>query len=498
MQAIGNWLISEHGIAAWIVGLFVLPGLAVLLIIGLREIMLKIVQRIAGDRMHTAVWRRGTRYLVIFASLVAIGLILKAFAPSIASVVIPDNQAHVETILLGLVRLVFSTAILALLLVGLKRGFATLDGRLESWHTASGGFHFQNVVLVESGQAAGVLRIGLRILRFGLILFLFYLYIPVAMSSIPATERLAKAVMPFVLQPLAHIGLAIVGYIPNLITVILIIVVFVWVYRLLRIFMSAVGSGDIKLGSFDPAWADQTYRLVHILGIIFAIIVIYPFLPGSDSSVFKGVSVFVGAVITFGGRSSIDNLISGVILTYNKTFEVGDRVRVGNAIGDVMELGLFVTLVRTLDGEQVTVPNTVIMQQRIVNLSEASKAGGLKLRLAVGIGYDTEWQQVHDLLISAAKKTSNVRSDPKPIVEQTSLDNYAVTYTLVVALEDLKILRATRSELLENIQDAFNEAGLEIMTPAVRAIRNSLDPAIPDKYTGAPDSPTRFRLDRDT
>jgi len=301
--------------------------------------------------------------------------------------------------------------------------------------------------------------------------------------------------MPFVLQPLARVGLAVVGYIPNLITLILIVVVFRWVLRLFRIFMNAVASGDITLGSFNPTWAESTYRLVHILAVIFAIVVMYPFLPGSDSNVFKGVSVFLGAVVTFGARSSVNDLIGGLILTYNSTFEVGDRVQVGGTTGDVLRLGTFFTLIQTLDNERVSVPNSVAMQAEIINVSEAADSGGLKLRIPVGIGYDTEWQQVYDLLVAAGTKTTNVRSDPAPTVEQLSLDDFAVTYTVVVVLEDPKKTIATRTELLENIQDAFNQAGLEIMTPSVRAIRNSLDPAIPDKYLGDPGAETRFRVD---
>ncbi len=486
MEAIGHWLTAELGFADWIVGLFVLPLLAVLLIFGLRELILAVVSRIAGDRMHRAAWRRGTRFLALILSLLAVVLILKAYAAEIAIALSTESVERTEHIIVGLVRIVGYTAALALLLLGMKRAFQALDARLEAWSATSTGFRFQEIVILGSGRAAKAAQLALRILRFGLILFLFYLYIPLVLTSIPATEPFAHRVMPLVLQPLAQIGLSIVRYIPNLITVILIVVVFRWGLHLFRIFMSALGSGDITLGSFNPAWADVTYRLVHMLAVIFAIVVMYPFLPGSGSAIFKGASVFVGALLTFGGRSSVDNLISGVILTYNRTFEIGDRVRIGDTIGDVMELGMFVTLVRTLEKERVAIPNTVILQGEIVNLSEASAAGGLRLRIPVGIGYDTEWQQVYDLLVGAAKKTSNVASDPEPAVDQSSLDDYAVTYTLVVALEDPKKTLETRTELSEKIQDAFNEAGLEIMTPAVRAVRNSLDPAIPDKYVEDP------------
>ncbi|MEE9577758.1 MAG: mechanosensitive ion channel family protein [Gemmatimonadota bacterium] len=490
IQAIQEWLTTEHGFATWVVGLFVLPLLAVLLIFGARELLLKIVSRLAGDRMHRAEWRRVTRFAAILISLVAVGLIIQSHATEIAAALSPEGREGTERIVIGLVRFLGSTAILVLLLLASRRAFAAVDAWLDTWSERSGGFRLQQVTLLEPEQAARAGKLALRIARFALILFLVYLYVPVALSSHPATEPLAHRVMPFVLQPLAAMGLAIVGYIPNLIMLVLIFIVMRWALRLFKIFLSAVGEGQMTLGSFKPAWAAQTYRLVHILGIIFAVVLMYPFLPGSDSAVFKGLSVFIGAALTFGAGASVSNLVSGVMLTYNSTFEIGDRVRMGGTVGDVLELGLFFTLLQTLDNERVSVPNAVALKGEVVNISEASDLGGLKLRITVRIGYDTDWQQVEDLLNAAARRTSNVRSEPEPTVLQSSLDEYAVAYTVVVALEDPTKARDTRSHLFQNIQDAFNEAGVEIMTPAVRAVRDSLDPAVPEKYLSDPAGPT--------
>ncbi len=482
MEAIGSWLAAELGLAPWVVGLLVLPLPSVSLIYGIRELILVVVSRFAAGRAHIETWRRTTRYAAVLLSLVAVAYALTAYAAEIATALTPGGEARTEHTLIAVVRTVGLTALLALLLLGMKRGFASLEVGLEKRCKESAGIHFQGVVFVDPEQLADLVRLALRVVRFGLVLFLFYLYIPLVLTGIPLTEPFAHRVMPLVLEPLAGIGIAIVRYIPDLITLILIVVVFRWVVRLFRIFMDAVGRGDIKLGSFNPAWAVSTFRLVHVLAIIFAIVLIYPFLPGSDSAVFRGVSVFLGALATFGGRSFVSDLIAGLMLTYNQTFEAGDRVRIAGTTGDVLHIGTFFTLVQSLDNERVSVPNSLAKEGEIVNVSEAANLGGLKLRVGAGIGYDTEWQQVYELLIGAGEKTNNVRSDPRPDVEQVSLDDYAVAYTLVVVLEDPKKRLATRTELLENIQDAFNEAGLEIMTPAVRAVRDSLDPAIPEKY----------------
>jgi len=491
IQAIQQWLTVEHGVATWVVGLIVLPLLAVLLIFGARELLLKIVSRLAGDRMHRAQWQRVTRFVAILLSLIAVAVIMQSHATEIAEALSPQAVQRTESIVLGLVRFLASTAVLALLLAAARRAFAAIVAWLDAWSERSGGLRLQQAELLEPEKAARIGKLALRIARFALILFLFYLYIPLALSSFPATQPFAHRVMPFVLGPLAAIGIAIVRYLPSLITVLLIVVLVRWTLKLFKIFMSAVGEGQIVLGSFKPTWAAQTYRLGHILAVIFAIIVMYPFLPGSDSAVFKGVSLFLGAVLTFGGGASVSSLVSGVILTYNNTFEIGDRVRMGEVVGDVLELGLFFTLLQTLDNERVSVPNAVALKGEVVNISEASDLGGLKLRITVRIGYDTDWQQVEDLLNAAARRTSNVRSEPEPTVLQSSLDEYAVAYTVVVALEDPTKARDTRSHLFQNIQDAFNEAGVEIMTPAVRAVRDSPDPAIPEKYLSDPNGPIR-------
>lgn len=481
MQAIQQWLTAEFGFAAWIITLFVLPLIAVLLIFGVRELLLMGVSRLVGDRMHREQWRRVTRTAAIILSLVAVGLIVRVQASEIATALSPESREVTERIIIGLVRLLGSTAIFVLLLLASRRAFRAIDAWLDAWRERSGGFRLQQVTLLDPEQIAHAGKITLRIARFALILFLLYLYIPAVLTSHSATEPFAHRVMPLVFRPLAAIGLAIVGYIPNLITLILIFLVIRWALKLFKIFMSAVGAGHITLGSFKPAWAAQTYRLVQILAIMFAVIVMWPFLPGSESAVFKGVSVFVGAALTFGAGATVSNLVSGVMLTYNSTFEIGDRVRMGGTVGDVLELGLFFTLIRTLDNERVSVPNAVALKGEVVNISEASEMGGLKLRLSVGIGYDADWQQVHDLLKEAARRTDNVRSEPEPTVDQSSLDDYSVTYTLVVALDEPKMARATRTQLSQNLQDTFNEAGVEIMTPAVRAVRDSR-PAIPERY----------------
>jgi len=218
------------------------------------------------------------------------------------------------------------------------------------------------------------------------------------------------------------------------------------------------------------------------------VMIVYPFLPGAGSDVFRGFSLFVGALFTLGASSSVSNAISGIILTYTGSFRIEDRVEIGNTLGDVVGKGLFVTRIRTPLNELVTVPNTVALGGKVVNYSAQAATAPLTLKVTVGIGYDVDWRQVHELLKQAALATENVLAEPEPTVLQNSLSDYAVEYALLAHTDDPKAAIRTRSELRRNVLDAFNQAGVEIMTPAVNAIRNSAEPVLPDEFVPTPGS----------
>jgi small-conductance mechanosensitive channel len=218
---------------------------------------------------------------------------------------------------------------------------------------------------------------------------------------------------------------------------------------------------------------------VLILGTL---MIVYPFLPGAGSEVFRGFSLFVGAMFTLGASSSVSNMISGIILTYTRSFRIGDRIHVGGTTGDVMTRGLFVTRLCTVYNEVVTVPNNVALGGRVVNYTAATTAGGLALSVTAGIGYDVDWRQVHELMKKGARDTEHILEEPEPIVLQTELADFAVSYELRAWTDDASRMVQTRSRLRQNVLDQFNEAGVEIMTPNQNAVRNSVEPAIPESY----------------
>jgi small-conductance mechanosensitive channel len=194
--------------------------------------------------------------------------------------------------------------------------------------------------------------------------------------------------------------------------------------------------------------------------------VAYPYVPGSGSDAFKGISIFIGVVLSLGSTSAIANIVAGYMMTYRRAFRIGDRVKIGAAVGDVVETRLQVTRLRTVKNEEVIVPNSTILNNEVVNYSSLARNEGLILHPTVGIGYETPWRQVEAMLLEAAGRTRGLMADPPPFVRQASLGDFAITYELNVHCDDPQAMNALYTELHRNILDVFNEFGVQIMTPA--------------------------------
>jgi small-conductance mechanosensitive channel len=213
---------------------------------------------------------------------------------------------------------------------------------------------------------------------------------------------------------------------------------------------------------------------VRLLVIAFGVVVAFPYIPGSSSEAFKGVSLFLGIIFSLGSTSIIANIIAGYSMTYRRAFRVGDRIKVGDVVGDVTEVRLQVTHVRTPKNEDVVVPNSVILGNSVVNYSTLAASQGLILHTTVGIGYETPWRQVEAMLLMAAERTSRLKTEPPPFVLQKALGDFAVTYELNVHCDRPGEMNSIYTELHRNILDVFNEYGVAIMTPAYVA-----DPELP-------------------
>jgi small-conductance mechanosensitive channel len=300
-----------------------------------------------------------------------------------------------------------------------------------------------------------------------LVLVLTYLHF--TLSLFPWTRGAANHLFEFVVRPLKSIGYAILDNIPNLIFLAILFYVVRFVVRLVRLFFEAVSAGSVKLQGFDPDWSWPTYKITRFAIVAFAVIVAYPYIPGSESAAFKGVSLFLGVVVSLGSSSAISNLIAGYLMTYRRAFKSGDRVKIGDVVGDVIEMRLQATHLRTIKNEEVVVPNSVILNSQVVNYTSLARHHGLILHTTVGIGYETPWRQVEAMLLLAAGRTQGLLKEPAPFILQTGLANFAIDYELNVYCSDPHAMQELYSALHRSILDVFNEYGVQIMTPAYRA-----------------------------
>jgi small-conductance mechanosensitive channel len=281
----------------------------------------------------------------------------------------------------------------------------------------------------------------------------------------PYTQPWGDSMMAFLLGTLEQLGLGIAAGIPGLFTAALILLIARFVARIIGLWFSAVERGRVQPRWVYPETAQPTRRLVTALLWLFAIVMAYPYLPGSQTEAFKGVSVFIGLMITFGSTGLVNHIMSGFMITYSRALRLDDYVRIGEVEGTVTYLGTLSTKIRTPEGHEVTIPNAVVVGQTITDYSRFGDAEGIYTPTSVTIGYDAPWRQVHALLLLAAERTEGIRRAPKPTVLQASLEDFYVKYTLLVCLERQQSRIWTLPVLHANIQDLFNEYGVQIMSP---------------------------------
>jgi len=290
----------------------------------------------------------------------------------------------------------------------------------------------------------------------------------------PWTRQININLFSFINTYLLVVGNAILRLIPNLIVLVIIFFATKYLLKLARLFFTRLQTGSIEINSFDRDWAITTFRIFKILVVVFAIVIAYPYIPGSDSSAFKGVTVFLGLLFSLGSPSFISNIIAGYTMTYRRAFKNGDRINVNGEIGFVDGQNLLVTRLRTIKNEEIVFPNSVLLNTSIVNYSTMAKDKGVIISAIAGIGYETPWRQVDAMLKEAAYRTEGLLKDPEPFVLKKLLGDYAITYEINVYCSDVHGIAIHQSRLIENILDVFNENNVQIMTPSYIS-----DPRIP-------------------
>lgn len=344
------------------------------------------------------------------------------------------------------------------------------------------GIKIKNYILFDDTQEVRFfLRVN-KILRWVLILLIIYFALPILFGIFPWTKDFSDTLLHYILNPIKNIARAFLDFLPNLITIIVIVIVFRWVFKGLRYLKNEIKNGELKISGFFPDWANPTYQIMRVLLFAFMIVVIWPYLPGSESPVFQGVSVFLGFLLTFGSAGSLSNVISGLILTYMRLFKIGDYVKIGDVTGDVIEKSLLVTRIRTIKNEVISIPNSTVMNSHTINYSSEAPCMGLILNTKVTIGYGVPWKKMHEALIEAALRTEHVLHDPKPFVLQTGLEDFYVSYQINAYIREANNQADIYSELHQNIQDVCNEKGIEIMSPHYRAARDGNTTTVPEDY----------------
>ncbi|MDE3137254.1 MAG: mechanosensitive ion channel [Acidobacteriota bacterium] len=482
---------------------FAAPGLVVLrsvltflVLTTLILVIYEAVRTLAGERSQTLGVRR---YWFLGAILLAIPTLYLIRKPAQAVLaVVAEGLARLipvgnwNSFLTSLYDTLIATLVLVVLIQVVGEIYWFNRRQLERMRQRKAGE-------IEAGTISTYLHRGLwllnRAFRTAAIVVLLFFFFPVVFHLFPLTRGMMLSIEAYLERPAASIGQSILNYLPHLGYLIVIAVIGWATLMFLHHTFDAIKTGRLVIRGFQQDWAEPTYDLLRALILLFLLMVSYPHLPGATSEFFKGFSVFVGALLTFGSAGAINNLVSGIVLTYTSAFRAGDMVRIADTMGIVVEKTLLVTRVRTPRNEEVSLPNSAVLSNSITNFTTRAAAGGLGLSVHAGIGYDVDWRTVHALMIDGARKTESILADPSPIVLQSDLGNYAVDYQLIAWTDRPERMVLTNSELRRNVLDCFNAAGVEIMTPSVLSHRDASEPAIPPERMQQAVAPKRIVVD---
>lgn len=389
----------------------------------------------------------------------------------------------------------------ALIMAGLIIGafarlvFRRIDRRLASWEgTRLKAVSLQKQELLSAADTTNIARGTARWIKYVAYAFIAYVILQLVFLSFPITRGVGSSLLASLGGAVRGIGVGLIDYLPNVFFLAVLYFIATRAIKLVQLVFRGLAIGRIKVHGFDAEWARPTFKIFRFLIWIFFLVVAFPYLPGSESPAFRGVSIFLGVLLSLGSTGAAANFISGIMLTYTRAFRIGDRVRIGGVEGIVTDRTLFVSRVRTPKQVIVTVPNSMVMTTPVENFAAEAREKGVYLSTTVTIGYDVPWRQVHELLLAAAAKTDKVDEDPAPFVLQTSLDDFSVAYELNAATREPGVMAGIYSELHENIQDEFATAGIEIASPSYFALRDGNDPLVPSDTPTAEPARRAFRF----
>ena len=330
-----------------------------------------------------------------------------------------------------------------------------------------------------------------KVVRIALLIVILILYLPLLFNFLPWTEGLVEKFYGYLAEPIKDILRGLLLFLPNVFYIFVIIVIARYIVRALAYITNEIEEEKYVLKGFHRDWARPTFNIVKIILYAFTLVFVFPYLPGSDSPAFKGVSIFLGVLFSLGSTSAIANIVAGIVITYMRPFIVGDRVKIGDSVGDIMEKNLLVTRMKTIKNEDITIPNATIINNHLWNYSKYANSIGIILHPTVTIGYDVPSEQVTKLLLQAAQNTKNLTREFKPFVLQKNLSDFYVEYELNVYTKQPKKMAHFYSDLNKAILDEFNAAGVEILSPHYSAFRDGNASTIPADFDPKAPAPSK-------
>jgi small-conductance mechanosensitive channel len=478
-------------------GLIMLRSLLTFLVLAsLAAVIYTAIHFLAGEKSRKLglrkYWFLGTGVLAILVLY-----LIRKPAEAVLSVIAEGLRRLVPfgnwtSFLNGLYYTLIATLVLVLLIQVVGEVFWFNQERLEHWRRNKASVMVAGTLRAHIHRALSLLNQAFRVVAIAVLLLVFF---PVLFHLFPLTRGMIRSIEEYLRSPASSVGQAILNYLPH-VGYLIVIAVLGWAFlKLLRYVFDSLQAGTLVIRGFQQDWTKPTYNLLRALVLIFLLMVSYPHLPGASSEFFAGFSVFIGALLTFGSAGAVNNLVSGIVLTYTSAFREGEMVRIGDVTGIVLEKTLLVTRVRTLRNEEVSLPNSTVLSTSIVNFSRRAASDGLALAVNAGIGYDVDWRTVHALMIDGARKTEHIVAEPAPVVLQSELGDYAVNYQLLAWTDLAEKMVLINSELRRNVLDCFNAAGVEIMTPSVLAHRDASEAAIPPERLQKPAEHKRIAVD---
>ncbi len=381
----------------------------------------------------------------------------------------------------GMVLLVLAIAwgIIWLIGKGFRRLTYLIEKRRAEWIK---DLSYRDYTFLTAEQEMEGILILLKVLRWFTYAVFLYITLPIIFSIFPFSRTWADTLFHLIWQPFKGVLLSVWNYMPKLFSILVIYFVMKYVIRFTRYIFREIESEKLKISGFHADWAMPTYGIIRFLLYAFTFVIIFPFLPGSESDIFKGVSVFIGVLFSLGSSSAIANMVAGLVITYMRPFKIGDRIKIGEVAGDVIEKTLLVTRIKTIKNEIITIPNSSILTGNTTNYSIEAVESGLIVHTTVTIGYDVPWKDMHQVLIDAALRTELIMKEPQPFVLQTSLDDFYVSYQINAYTREASKQAIIYSNLHQNIQDICFERGIEILSPHYRAARDGSKVAMPEDY----------------